>query len=176
MGVGPEPVLGTTGVGGAVVGAGQTFGQVVAVSVGGVAKFIWPPNMFGFIVDALSGAPDESATDTPTEASQTPSTVSETRPISIVGVAMLGSDLTSQDMSSLVLFLAQLNIFIGAFNLFPVYPFGGDVTIDAAARPGAHVVAPTQRYLARHSPNCRVRCPGWSACCWSWVCWRSSWT
>ncbi len=149
VGVGPEPVLETTGVGGAVVGAGQTFGQVVAVSVGGVAKFIWPPNMFGFIVDALSGAPDENATDTPTEASQTPSTVSETRPISIVGVAMLGSDLTSQDMSSLVLFLAQLNIFIGVFNLFPMLPFdGGHVVIACYEKAQELRRRTSQRYLA----------------------------
>jgi len=149
VGVGPQPVLVTTGPVGAVVGAASTFGEVVRVSLVGIGKFIWPPNLFGFITDALSGAPDENATDTPTVAADTPSTVSENRPISIVGVAMIGSDLSSQNLSNLVLFLAQLNIFIGVFNLFPLLPFdGGHVVIAFYEKAQEMRRRNRQRYLA----------------------------
>lgn len=149
VGVGPQPVLETASLPGAVVGAGQTFAEVVRVSVVGVGKFLWPPNMFGFIADAVSGSPDENATDTPTAAAETPSGVSETRPISIVGVAMLGSDLSSQNLSNLVMFLASLNIFIGVFNLFPLLPFdGGHVVIAFYEKAQELRRRSRQRYLA----------------------------
>jgi membrane-associated protease RseP (regulator of RpoE activity) len=42
----------------------------------------------------------------------------------------LGSDLSAENLSNLVQFLALLNIFIGIFNLFPMLPFdGGHVVI-----------------------------------------------
>ena len=149
VGVGPQPVLITESPPGAVVGAVSTFGEVVRVSLVGIGKFIWPPNLFGFVTDAVSGTADENATDTPTVAADTPSTVSENRPISIVGVAMLGSDLSAENLSNLVLFLAQLNIFIGVFNLFPLLPFdGGHVVIACYEKAQETRRRTRQRYLA----------------------------
>ncbi len=149
VGVGPEPVLETAGPVAAVVGAGQTFGQVVTASVIGVGRFIWPPNLIGFVADAVSGSSEENATDTPTVASETPASASQNRPISIVGVAMLGSDLSSENLSNLVLFLAQLNIFIGVFNLFPMLPFdGGHVMIAVYEKAQEMRRRTRQRYLA----------------------------
>ena len=55
VGVGSDKVLVPTDIGGAVVGAGRTFGETVAVSVVGVGKFIWPPNLIGFVADTLIG-------------------------------------------------------------------------------------------------------------------------
>ncbi len=149
VGVGPQAVLVPQSFPAAVVGSAQTFGSVAKLSVIGVGKFLWPPNMIGFITDAVSGAPDENATDTPTTALDTPSTVSETRPISIVGVAMLGSDLSAQKLSNLVLFLAQLNIFIGIFNLFPLLPFDGGHVVIAFYEKAQELRRRTrQRYLS----------------------------
>ena len=149
VGVGSQPVLITASAPGAVVGAVTTFGEVVRVSLVGIGKFIWPPNLFGFVTDAVSGGSDENATDTPTVAADTPSTVSENRPISIVGVAMLGSDLSAENLSNLVLFLAQLNIFIGVFNLFPLLPFdGGHVVIACYEKAQEKRRRTQQRYLA----------------------------
>jgi RIP metalloprotease RseP len=129
LGVGAEPVLVTESVPSAVRTSAETFGEVVRLSVTGIGRFLWPPNLVGFVVDAFTGGPGD-ATDVPTPAEQTPSTMSETRPISIVGVAILGSDLSAQRLSNLVVFIAQLNIFIGVFNLIPLLPFdGGHVVI-----------------------------------------------
>jgi membrane-associated protease RseP (regulator of RpoE activity) len=72
VGVGQTKILETTGVPGAVVGSARTFGEAVALSVGGVGRFLWPPNLIGFVSGALSGSVDENSTDTPTEPSTTP--------------------------------------------------------------------------------------------------------
>jgi RIP metalloprotease RseP len=149
VGVGQERVMETTGPVEALVGSAQTFGETVAMSVGGVARFVWPPNLVGFISDAVTGSTDENATDTPTEAASTPASESENRPISIIGVAVLGSDLTAQDLSSLVMFLAALNIFIGVFNLFPMLPFDGGHVVIACYEKAQELRRRTnQRYLA----------------------------
>ncbi len=149
VGVGSMPVMETVGPIAAVTGSVGVFARTAGMSVAGVGRFLWPPNMVAFVADALSGAPDENATTTPTEAASTPSAMSETRPISIIGVAMLGSDLTAENLSSLVMFLASINIFIGVFNLFPMLPFdGGHVVIACYERAQERRRRTTQRYLA----------------------------
>lgn len=148
VGVGPEKVLVTTSLPGAVTGAGRAFGQTAVMSVGGLGKFLWPPTVFGFVADTLTGS-QEGSPDTPTEAAETPSTASSNRPISIIGAAMLGSDLTSQDLSNLVMFLAGLNIFLGVINLFPMLPFdGGHVLIACYEKAQELRHRSTQRYLS----------------------------
>lgn len=149
VGVGQTRVMVPTDVPGAVAGSVQTFGSTVALSVGGVARFVWPPNLVEFVVDSVSGSADTNATDTPTEAAQSPMPESDDRPISIFGVAMIGSDLTAENLSSLVMFLAMLNIFIGVFNLFPMLPFdGGHVVIACYEKAQELRRRTSQRYLA----------------------------
>ncbi|MFN7149690.1 MAG: RIP metalloprotease RseP [Microthrixaceae bacterium] len=149
VGVGQQLVLEPQPLPTAVVGAASTFGEVAGASVAGVGKFLWPPNMAAFITDAVSGGPGENTTDTPTSAADGPSAIDETRPISIVGIAMLGSDLSSENISNLVLFLATLNIFIGIFNLFPLLPFdGGHVVIAMYEKAQEMRRRTSQRYLA----------------------------
>ncbi len=148
VGVGSTPVLVTEPIPTAAVSAASTFGRVAQASVAGVGRFLWPPNLFGFVVDAVTGGETDAA-DEPTAAASTPSNVDETRPISIVGVAILGSDLSSEDLSNLVLFLAQLNIFIGIFNLFPLLPFDGGHVVIAMYEKAQEMRRRTrQRYLA----------------------------
>lgn len=146
VGVGAAQVLERQPVPEAVVSSVDTFGQVAWASVMGVGKFLWPPNMASFIADAFTGGGD--TTDTATAAASTP-TGNENRPISIIGVAMLGSDLSSQNVANLVGFLAQLNIFLGIFNLFPLLPFdGGHVVIACYEKAQEMRRRTTQRYLS----------------------------
>jgi RIP metalloprotease RseP len=148
VGVSSDPVLARESLPAAVWSSVETFGEAVKVSVIGVGKFLWPPNMVGFAVDAFTGG-DGDAADRPTPAEQTPSQVDETRPISIVGVAMLGSDLSSENLSNLIVFLATLNIFIGVFNLFPLLPFdGGHVVIAVYEKVQEVRRRSRERYLA----------------------------
>ena len=130
VGVGQAPVTATQSVPTAAWSAVETFGTTAKASIVGVGKFIWPPNIADFISNTITGAAPSDRTDTPTPAESTPIGDAANRPISIVGVAMIGSDITSESVSDLLQFLALLNIFIGVFNLFPMLPFdGGHVVI-----------------------------------------------
>lgn len=148
VGVSADPVLARESLPAAAWSSVETFGEAVKVSVIGVGKFLWPPNMIGFAIDAFSGGEGDAA-DRPTPAEQTASQVDENRPISIVGVAMLGNDLSSESLSNLVVFLATLNIFIGVFNLFPLLPFdGGHVVIAVYEKLQEVRRRSRERYLA----------------------------
>ncbi len=146
VGVGAAQVLERQSIPAAAVSSVETFGDVAWLSISGVGKFLWPPNIAAFITDAVSGGGD--TTNEATVAASTP-TGNEFRPISIIGVAMLGSDLSSQNLANLVGFLAQLNIFIGIFNLIPMLPFdGGHVVIACYEKAQEMRRRSTQRYLS----------------------------
>ncbi|MHB1137920.1 MAG: M50 family metallopeptidase [Microthrixaceae bacterium] len=135
VGVGQTPVTATRSVPSSAWSAVEMFGSTTKASLVGIGKFIWPPNIVGFVSDTLTNAAPGDRTDTPTPAESTPIGDAANRPISIVGVAMIGSDLSSESLSNLLQFLALLNIFIGVFNLFPMLPFdGGHVVIACYER------------------------------------------
>ena len=71
------------------------------------------------------------------------------RPISIIGVAVMGSDLSAENLSNLIQFLAMLNIFLGIFNLMPLLPFdGGHVVIACYEKLQEMRRRTGQRYLS----------------------------
>ena len=147
VGVGAAQVMEQQPIPTAAVSSVETFGEVAWMSVSGVGKLLWPPNLLSFVGDALSGGGSDK-TDVATEAASTPSG-NENRPLSIIGVAMLGSDLSSQNVANLVGFLAQLNIFLGILNLFPLLPFdGGHVVIACYEKAQEMRRRTTQRYLS----------------------------
>ena len=147
VGVGASRVMERRSIPAAAVSSVETFGEVSWMTIGGVGKFLWPPNLLSFVGDAVSGGGGDT-TEVATEAASTP-TGDETRPISIIGIAMMGSDLSSQNVANLVLFMAQLNIFLGIFNLFPLLPFdGGHVVIACYEKAQELRRRSTQRYLS----------------------------
>ncbi len=147
VGVGAAQVMERQSIPAAAVSSVETFGEVAWMSIAGVGKLLWPPNLLSFIGDAFSGGGGDT-TDVATAAASTP-TGNENRPLSIIGVAMLGSDLSSQNLANLVGFLAQLNIFLGILNLFPLLPFdGGHVVIACYEKAQELRRRSTQRYLS----------------------------
>lgn len=146
LGVGQQSVLVTESLPSAVTSSVTEFGRGIGISVVAIGKFLWPPNLVGFLGDAA--APAKDATDVATPAASTPSP-NENRPISIVGAVLLGSDLTAQNASNLVGFLISLNIFIGVFNLIPLLPFdGGHVAIAVYEKAQEMRRRTRQRYVA----------------------------
>lgn len=149
VGVGEEPVLTRQKPASAAWNSVRTFGEVTVASVKGIGQFIWPPNMVRFVTNTVSGSETTNRTNTPTPAESTPLGANASRPISIIGVAMLGSDLSSQNMASLIQFLALINIFFGVFNLFPMLPFdGGHVAIAVYEKIREVHRGTKQRYLS----------------------------
>lgn len=130
LGVGEGTVFERQGPLSVVSDTAVTFGRVTQASVVGVAKFLWPPNVVRFVTDTMTGNEVKDRSDTPVPAESTPLGAEANRPISIIGVALIGSDLTAEGIANLLEFLALINIFFGVFNLFPMLPFdGGHVVI-----------------------------------------------
>ena len=149
VGVGQQAVLETQSVPAAAWSTVTTFSRTAQASIVGVGKFFWPPNIYAFVSSTITGDAPEDSTTTATAAEDTPAGASANRPISIIGVAMLGRDLSSENISNLIQFLALLNIFIGIFNLIPLLPFdGGHVVIALYERFQEKRKRTDQRYLA----------------------------
>ncbi len=144
FGVGRTPVLVTDSLPAAAGRSVSEFGRVVGLATVGMGRFLWPPNLVEFVTSTVSGGQD--AASSPTAAEDTAPT---DRPISIVGIVLAGSELTSQNLSNLIGFLAGLNIVIGVFNLIPLLPFdGGHLVIAAYEKAQEMRRRSRQRYLA----------------------------
>ncbi len=143
FGIGQEAVLVTEAPHVAVGSAVSEFGRTVGLSVAGVGQFLWPPNLLDFLATPTQSADRAAA---PTTAEQT---APDSRPISIVGAVLYGSDLTAENLSNLVGFLIVLNIFIGVFNLLPLLPFdGGHLAIACYEKARELRNRREQRYIA----------------------------
>jgi membrane-associated protease RseP (regulator of RpoE activity) len=74
---------------------------------------------------------------------------SQARPVSIIGIVLFGSEMTSENWSNLVSLLIVLNIFLGVFNLIPLLPFdGGHVAIAVYEKAQELRQRRTRRYMA----------------------------
>ena len=108
-----------------LVAAGRStteLATMVQASVQGIGQFFSPANLADF-VDRVLTAPGED------DASLNP----ESRPVSIIGVVQIGSQVS--DVWGVVYLLALLNIFIGVFNLIPLLPLdGGHIAIATYER------------------------------------------
>ena len=113
------------------------FGSGVKASLGALGKFFSPSGLSNFASDvANGGSPTVSNNDNQgsTSTSSEPSEVKD-RPVSIVGAAVLGSDLTREGPFAFLVFFATINLFIGIVNLIPLLPLdGGHVAIATYER------------------------------------------
>ncbi|MEZ5309371.1 MAG: site-2 protease family protein [Microthrixaceae bacterium] len=149
LGVGEGRIMEPLGPVAAVGESAKAFAKVTKASVVGVGKFLWPPNIVAFVTGTVTGDESPDPVNHPEPAESTPLGAEANRPISIVGVALIGSDLTSEGISSLVEFLALVNIFFGVFNLFPMLPFdGGHVVIAIYERVREAMSGSKQRYMS----------------------------
>lgn len=126
-----------------------TFGTVTKTSVMGVGRFLWPPNIVRFVSDTVTGRRAPDPVGHPVPAESTPLGAAANRPISIIGVAIIGSDLTSAGVAGLIEFLAVVNIFFGVFNMFPMLPFdGGHVVIAVYEKVREAMSGSKDRYMS----------------------------
>ncbi len=113
----------------------DTFGFLTKESVLSIGRFFSPSGLGDFYRE-LTGQPPQ-ATVSPAQSGTLASEASDDqgRIMSIVGAVRVGSIFTDNDYTSLLWFLAVLNIFIGVFNMFPLLPFdGGHVVIATYER------------------------------------------
>ena len=148
LGVGRTDVLRTDPLPQAVGASFAQFGQTAGAGVAGVATVLWPPNLLNFFASAFDGNQPANTASTPTPAAQT-SSAAQGRPVSIVGIVAVGSDMTAENWSNLIGFLIGLNIILGVFNLIPLLPFdGGHVAIAVYEKAQELRRRQSRRYVA----------------------------
>jgi RIP metalloprotease RseP len=102
------------------------IGSISATSVGGIARFVSPSNLAGFVSDSFEPRNTTSAE------CRVITQADERRALSIVGLGRLATDAGSDfGAREFLLLFAMFNIFIGLFNLLPTLPFDGGHAVIA---------------------------------------------
>jgi len=127
-----------------VHGVGQTFtefGTATREALHELGRFFSPSGLSDFASQVVhGGTPTVSTTNgTPPPSGSSPS-ADGNRPISIIGAARIGTDLTSEGLAGFLGFFATINLFIGIVNLAPLLPLDG----------GHVVIATYERLRSRH--------------------------
>jgi membrane-associated protease RseP (regulator of RpoE activity) len=108
------------------------FGTASREALSELGSFFSLSGLSNFASDVVNGGTptvDDSNPNAPPTANA-PSADSN-RPISIVGAARIGSDLTSEGLAGFLGFFATINLFIGIVNLVPLLPLDGGHVIIA---------------------------------------------
>jgi len=136
-----------------ITAAGRTvteFGSLSKATVQFMGSFFSPSGLSHFADTVVNrGSPTVSGPDTggSTGSSQSgSSTVDENRPISIVGAASIGSEITRDGPFAFLAFFASLNVVVGIFNLIPLLPLDG----------GHIAIATYERLRSRHGRQYRA--------------------
>ena len=113
------------------------FGTGVRESLSALGSFFSPSGLSNFASDVANGGSPTVTNNNNQGTSSTSNEPSEVkdRPVSIVGAAVLGSDLTREGPYAFLAFFATINLFIGIVNLAPLLPLdGGHVAIATYER------------------------------------------
>jgi membrane-associated protease RseP (regulator of RpoE activity) len=119
---------------------GRTFtetGTLTKATFGFFGAFFSPSGLSDFADTVVNqGNPTVSGdSSSGSSASSGSSTVDENRPISIIGAARFGSEITHEGAFAFLAFFASINIVIGIFNLIPLLPLdGGHIAIATYER------------------------------------------
>jgi membrane-associated protease RseP (regulator of RpoE activity) len=133
FGVGPAlPPDQTVGVVDAVGETFSGFGGLVTGTVEGIGRILSPSGLTDLGTRVFGGESGPAVEDTGGRVPPRPSEEENDadRPVSILGVTQIGSDLLENDPSRFLELFVLLNVFIGVFNLVPLLPLdGGHVAI-----------------------------------------------
>jgi RIP metalloprotease RseP len=135
LGVSPGTVYEKVPLTESVGDAGSQFGSIVVGSVQGMGRLFSPTglgNLFSQVADATKdqepapSATSEPATTSSGSASAGSSSSSADRPMSIIGIVNVGSQIGEQvGWAGVLTLLALVNIFLGLINLVPLLPLDG---------------------------------------------------
>ena len=100
-----------------------------------LGSFFSPSGLSSFADTVISGGEPTVDDTEPASASGSGENVDENRPISIIGAARFGSEITNEGAFAFLGFFASINIVIGIFNLIPLLPLdGGHIAIATYER------------------------------------------
>jgi membrane-associated protease RseP (regulator of RpoE activity) len=125
------------------------FRDMAWQSVVGFANIFTPDGVSNVVDNAtdtdVTAEPADQPTPLPGTEADHPD---EGRVLSIVGATSLGAQLVEEDIGSLFLFIALLNIFLGVVNLVPLLPFDGGHAAVATYEKVREKASGRQRYMA----------------------------
>jgi membrane-associated protease RseP (regulator of RpoE activity) len=107
------------------------FGSGVRESMSALGRFFSPTGISNFASDVAHGGSPTVAPDGQSGPNGTEPSTNRDRPVSIIGAANIGSDLTSEGLYGFLGFFATINLFIGIVNLAPLLPLDGGHVIIA---------------------------------------------
>ncbi len=109
----------------AVAQGGRELGHIVSASIVGIGQIFSPHGISSYVGQLVSPPAAHSAAKGPAA-----STAGNSRLVSIVGAARIATQAAHAGIGDLLLVLADINIFIGIVNMFPLLPLdGGHVVI-----------------------------------------------
>jgi membrane-associated protease RseP (regulator of RpoE activity) len=133
------PALGVLGVQVGPIVHDKTIGPIPAIGhaftmVGSLTALTGQDIAAVFSLHGLLSLGHDVANSTSTSPS-TGNTAANSRPVSVVGVVQVASQAAHQDVGWVLILLAQVNIFVGMVNMFPMLPLdGGHVLIAVYER------------------------------------------
>ena len=109
LGVTPEVINRPVPIGEATGVAGRFFGMAVDDTFNAVATLVRPETL-GRLAGVFMGN-----TDVP----------NEQRPVSVIGIGQIGSQVDQIGVAAFVFLLASINVMLGCLNILPLYPLDG---------------------------------------------------
>jgi len=134
LGVGPQSVLERSGIIDATGEAASAFGETIVGSVQGMGRIFSPSGLGNLASQVANGGADTSAgssssgggSSLPGSGSGSADSSNQERPMSLLGIVNVGTQLGEQEgWAGVLALLATVNIFLGLINLVPLLPFDG---------------------------------------------------
>ena len=123
---------------GVITAVGRSFSEFATgtrLSISALGSFFSPSGLSNFASDVAHGGSPTVSSGQPGQPNTDQPSADQNRPISILGAARLGSDLTNEGLYSFLGFFMTINLFIGIVNLAPLLPLdGGHVVIATYER------------------------------------------
>jgi len=114
---------------------GSEFALVTRDTVGFFGSFFSPSGISSFASTVVHSGNESTVSGGAGAATANEPSPDNNRPISIIGAARIGSELTREGPLAFIVFFASINVVIGLFNLIPLLPLdGGHVAIATYER------------------------------------------
>jgi RIP metalloprotease RseP len=134
LGVGPQSVLEHSGVIAATGQAATAFSDTIVGSVQGMGRIFSPSGLGNLASQVANGGASSAASNSssgggsslPGAGSGSANSSNQDRPMSLLGIVNIGTQLGEQQgWAGVLALLATVNIFLGLINLVPLLPFDG---------------------------------------------------
>jgi membrane-associated protease RseP (regulator of RpoE activity) len=119
-------------------------GEITWRSLAAMGQFVSPSGIGDYAHTVGNGSETPTPSSSTSHATTSDDNGASGRPLSILGVLRLGSDMGQQGLANLLVVFLMINVFVGMINLVPLLPFDGG---HAAVAVGLVILGVTSLYL-----------------------------